>query len=252
VIGTLGFQTRPVQDVLEEIDDLRARGVRELFFLDQTFGASERRGLELCRALAERGDLSWTAFTRPDTATDGLLAAMAAAGCHTLILGVETADDAALERYKKGVTTAEVRAACTRMRAHGIRTVGTFILGLPEETTESLERTLTLALELELDFMSLNVAVPRFGTPFRTRALELGLARREDLVMDQAGSEAFLPTATLDRSGVLALKQRMVRRFYLRPSYLWRRLRSAQSWYELTAHAREGVALLRRNSASVS
>jgi radical SAM superfamily enzyme YgiQ (UPF0313 family) len=246
VIGTLGYQTRAVADVMEEIDALRARGVRELFFLDQTFGANERRGRELCRAFVERGDLSWTAFTRPDTATDELLAAMAAAGCHTLILGVETADDAALERYRKGITTAAVRAAFARVRAHGIRTVGTFIIGLPEETTESLERTLALAREQELDFMILNVAVPRFGTPFRTRALELGLAKREDLVMDQAGAEAFLPTATLDRAAMLALKRRMVRRFYLRPNYLWRRLRDARSLWELGAGAREGLALLRR------
>jgi hypothetical protein len=42
VIGTLGFQTRPVQDVLEELDHLRARGVRELFFMDQTFGVVKR------------------------------------------------------------------------------------------------------------------------------------------------------------------------------------------------------------------
>ena len=46
---------------------------------------------------------------------------------------------------------------------------------------------------------------------------------------------------------MLALKKRMVRRFYLRPSYLWRRLRSTSSLYELRAQAREGLALLRRN-----
>ena len=51
-----------------------------------------------------------------------------------------------------------------------------------------------------MDFMSLNVAVPRFGTPFRKRALELGLADPDDLVMDQGGEDAFLPTRTLDRA----------------------------------------------------
>jgi hypothetical protein len=75
-MSTLGFQVRPVADVLEEIDALRARGVRELFFLDQTFGAIPKRALKICRALEERGDLSWTAFTRPDVATGELLRAM--------------------------------------------------------------------------------------------------------------------------------------------------------------------------------
>ncbi|MCB9914941.1 MAG: radical SAM protein [Planctomycetes bacterium] len=247
VIGTLGFRTRPVADVLEELDALRADGVREVFFMDQTFGVRRERALELCAALEARGDLSWTAFTRPDRADDALLAAMARAGCHTLILGVESASDELLARYRKGYTADAVVGAFERARRHGLRTVGTFIVGLPEESAASLEATLELALALEMDFMSLNVAVPRFGTPFRTEALALGLARPEELVMDQGGASATLPTHTLDRAEMLRLKRRMVRRFYLRPSYLWRRLRGVRGLGELGRQLGEGWALVRRN-----
>lgn len=248
VIGTLGFQTRPVADVLEELDALRASGTREIFFMDQTFGVVRERGRELCAALEARGDLSWTAFTRPDTATDGMLAAMARAGCHTVIMGVESADDALLAAYAKGYRASAVSAAFRRAKRHGLRTVGTFIVGLPEETEDSLAATLDLAIDLDMDFMSLNVAVPRFGTPFRERALALGLADPDDLVMDQGGAVAFLPTSTLDKDAMLALKKRMVRRFYLRPRYLWKRLRSVGSLHELRAQVTEGLALLKRNA----
>lgn len=247
VIGTLGFRVRPVADVLGEVDALRADGVRELFVMDQTFGVQRERALELCAALEARGDLSWTAFTRPDRADAELLAAMRRAGCHTLILGVESAADELLAAYQKGYRVEVVRSAFARARAAGLRTVGTFIIGLPEESEASLRATLDLALELELDFLSLNMAVPRFGTPFRARALELGLARPEDLVMDQGGASAFLPTATLDREEMLALKRRAVRRFYLRPGYLLRRLRALTNLHELRAQVREGLALLARN-----
>ncbi len=247
VIGTLGFQTRPLDDVLAEIDHLRARGVRELFFMDQTFGVVRERGLELARLLAERGDLSWTAYTRPDTGDDEMLAAMRAGGCHTVMMGVESADDALLAAYRKGYRSSIVADAFRRARRHGLRSVGTFIIGLPEETEDTLSRTLELAVGLDMDFMSLNMAVPRFGTPFRKKALELGLAAEGDLVMDQGGADAFLPTHTLDRATMLALKKRMVRRFYLRPSYLWNRLRAIGSLYELKAQVREGLALLTRN-----
>jgi len=247
VIGTLGFQTRPVEDVLEEVDHLRARGVRELFVMDQTFGVRRERALALCAALAERGDLSWTTYCRPDTADDELCAALAAAGCHTLILGVESADDELLASYKKGYRASAVREGFRRAKRHGLRTVGTFIIGLPEESERSLQSTLELAVELDMDFMSLNMAVPRFGTPFRRQAVELGLCDEDDLVMDQGGADAFLPTRTLDRAAMVKLKKRMIRRFYLRPGYLWRRVTSARSLYELRAQAREGLALLRRN-----
>ena len=247
VIGTLGYRTRPVEDALEEIDELRSRSVREIFFLDQTFGLKRERALRLCGALAERGDLSWTAFTRPDTADEALLAAMARAGCHTVILGIESADEARLEAYRKGYRLDEVRAGVARARRAGLRTVGTFIVGLPEDTEASLEATLELAIDLELDFMSLNMAVPRFGTPFRARALELGLADERDLVMDQGGADAFLPTEALDRGRMLALKKSMVRRFYGRPAWLARRIAGVRSARELARQAREGLALFARN-----
>lgn len=247
VIGTLGFKTRPVVDVLEELDALRADGVRELFFMDQTFGVRRDRALELCAELARRGDLSWTAFTRPDTADGELLEAMARAGCHTVILGVESASDELLESYRKGYDARGVGAAVRRARAAGLRVVGTFIVGLPEDTAESLEDSLQLAIELELDFMSLNVAVPRFGTGFRARVVQDGLASREELVMDQGGATAALATRTLGREEVLAIKRRMVRRFYLRPGYLLRRLCGVRSLAELLGQAREGLALIGRN-----
>jgi anaerobic magnesium-protoporphyrin IX monomethyl ester cyclase len=247
VMSTLGFATRAVADVLEEIDHLRASGVRELFVMDQTFGVQKKRALEMCDAFAERGDLSWTTYTRPDRADDELFAAMKRGGCHTVMMGVESADANILATYEKGYAISEVIDGFARAKLHGLRTVGTFVIGLPEETQESLTSSLELALALDLDFMSLNMAVPRFGTPFRRHAIELGLCDPNELVMDQGGADAFLPTNALDRAAMLALKKRMVRRFYMRPSYLWRRLVSARNVFELKAQAREGLALLLRN-----
>lgn len=247
VIGTLGFKTRPVVDVLEELDALRASGVTEVFFMDQTFGIRRERAFELCDAMAARGDLSWTGFTRPDTADTEMLSAMRRGGCHTVIMGVESASDELLTLYKKGYDASSVAGAFERAKAVGLRTVGTFIVGLPEDTHETLEDTLRLAQDLELDFMSLNVAVPRFGTDFRGQAIEDGLASRGDLVMDQGGAAAHLPTSAMTRDEVLAFKKEMVRRFYLRPSYLWRRLRTVNGPSELLGQVREGLALLGRN-----
>jgi len=248
VISTLGHSARPVQDVLVEVDELRSRGTHELFVADQTFGVRRERALELCDALRSRGDLSWTAFTRPDLADDELLRAMRSAGCHTLIMGVESADDGVLDACRKGYATDIVRGAFERARAHGLRTVGTFVVGLPEETEGSLERTLELALQLDLDFMSLNVAVPRFGTPFRADAIAAGLIEGDALVMDQSGATVTLPTRSLTRAEIDRIKRRMIRRFYLRPRWLWRRVRDVSGPRELFAQAREGLALLSRNA----
>ncbi|MFT7668538.1 MAG: anaerobic magnesium-protoporphyrin IX monomethyl ester cyclase [Planctomycetota bacterium] len=247
VIGTLGFRTRPVEDVLEEIDLLRADGITEFFVMDQTFGIQRERAFSLCDEFEKRGDLSWTAFTRPDHADEEMLAAMQRGGCHTVIMGVESASDELLAAYRKGYQAKSVAAAFQRAQNCGLRTVGTFVIGLPDDTLASMHATLELAKQLELDFMSVNMAVPRFGTDFRARVVEDGLVNANDLVMDQGGAEAFFESKAIDRETMVAFKKKMIRSFYLRPSYLWRRLRSVRSLAELTMQVREGFALLSRN-----
>jgi radical SAM superfamily enzyme YgiQ (UPF0313 family) len=172
---------------------------------------------------------------------------MKRAGCHTVIMGVESADDSQLAEYRKGYKVQAVRDAFARARRHGLRTVGTFIIGLPAESPESLRATLRLATELDMDFLSLNMAVPRFGTAFRAQAVQLGLCDPNDLVMDQGGADAFLPTTTLTRAEMLALKKDLVRKFYLRPGWLARRALDVRSPREFVRQLREGWALLRQN-----
>lgn len=250
VIGTLGFATRPVEDVLEEMRLLKRLGVRDLFVMDQTFGIVRPRALELCAAMErERFGFGWTTYARPDLADDELLRALRRAGCHTVMMGVETPDDAVLASYRKGYLSDAVRAAFARARAAGLRTVGTFIIGLPEETEGSIERTVEYAIELGLDFASFNVAVPRFGTPFRGDAIAKGVADPAQRVMDQGGRTASMPTLTLSRERMEALKRRAIRRFYLRPGYLMRRLAAVRTPHELRSQVAEGLALLRRNAS---
>jgi radical SAM superfamily enzyme YgiQ (UPF0313 family) len=246
IMGTLGFATRPIEEVLVELALIRSIGVRELFFLDQTFGVRKERARELCRALEGQG-WSWTAFTRPDRAQSGILEDMARAGCHTVILGVESASDEVLRTYKKEYTTEEVREAFARARAVGLRTVGTFIVGIPEDDRDSIRATVAFAKELRCDFASFNVAVPRFGTDWREDLLAGGFADRETRVMDQAGARVAMPTRALSPEEVEREKKRAIRSFYLRPSYLLRRAFSLRTLHEARAQVAEGLALLARN-----
>jgi anaerobic magnesium-protoporphyrin IX monomethyl ester cyclase len=210
----------------------------------------KERNLDLCRRMvAERLDLGWVTYTRADLCAADSLAVWREAGCHTLILGVESASAETLKAYRKGHKADQVAAGLERVRDAGIRTVGTFILGLPEDTRETIDATIRLACELPLDFASFSVAVPRFGTGLRDQAKAQGLI--DDLrVMDQSGLTIAMPTRSLDRETVMRLKRKAILRFYLRPTYLGRRLLSVRSLWELGAQFREGLALLGRNVGS--
>lgn len=246
VMASLGYRYRPVGNVMEELRSLRRLGVRELFFIDQSFGVRRERALALCRAMEEEGlGFGWVCYSRVDLVDRQLLEAMKCAGCHTVIFGVESASEALLQTYNKGYTKGRIREVFALCRMLGVKTVATFILGLPEETHETALETIDFIKVIDCDFASFNIAVPRAGTPLRDDAIRLGLTSRETTVMDQSGSTVSMPTKHLTQDEVMCLKSLALRRFYLRPSYLLRRLFGIRSWYELKEQIREGFHLLK-------
>ena len=247
VMSGLGHRLRPISEVIDELRWLADRGVRELFVTDQCFGAARRRSLELLETMARLvPGLGFSTFTRADLLDAELVGAFKAAGCHTLIMGVESASAEILAGYKKELDRGKVEAGFAACRQAGIRTVATFIVGLPEDTEASLRATMALARRLDPDFVSYNVAVPRAGTALRETARAEGLGDGAP-DPDQAGDVAALRTRSLSREQVAALKRAAVRDFYLRPGYLLRRLRSVSDLRALLAEAREGLALLAKN-----
>ncbi len=247
VMSTIGYQYRPVENVLAELRHLRGLGVRELYFSDQTFGAIRQRALDLCgRMRDEEFGFGWTCFSRADILSDArFLDALRAAGCHTAMLGVESASPSVLATYGKGCTHDQIRRALSLCRERGIRTVATFILGLPEETEDTARATIELAKTLDCDYASFNVAVPRMGTPLRREAIRTCLIAPEVTTMDQSGSNIVMPSKFLAIERLASLRVRAIREYYLRPRYLWRRLKSVTTFSELREHLAEGWELIR-------
>ncbi len=249
ITGELGSAVRPVDNVLAELRALVGWGVTELFVQDQCFGQPRAPFEALLDAMiAEDLGLGWWTFSRCDVVDEPLLKKMVAAGCHTLILGVESASEEILRKHRKGYDLNQVRDAFAMAEAAGLRTAATFILGLPEETGETIRETIAFACSLPADYASFNVAVPRAGTRLRDRAVNEGLIDKDLMVMDQSGFEPTLPTLGLSVSDLQRWRRRAVISFYLRPAYLWRRLRHLRTPTELLSQLRDAWQLLRNLS----
>jgi anaerobic magnesium-protoporphyrin IX monomethyl ester cyclase len=245
VMATLGYRYRPVANVMEELRHVKGLGIRELFFFDQSFGIQRERAMELCENMQREGlKFGWVCFSRVDLIDQELLTVMKKAGCHTIIFGVESASELILERYRKGYTKQDILKAFRLCRASGIRTVATFILGLPEETRQTAMETIDFLKYIDCDFASFNIAVPRAGTELRQNAIQEGLISNSMTVMDQSGTAIAMASHHLTPGEIGKLKHLALRTFYLRPSYLLRRLTSIRSWYELKEQIREGLHLL--------
>ena len=221
VMSTLGWKLRPVDNVVEELQGLASMGIRELLFLNQTFGIP-REGTR--RLLDEMSQLPhpfhWVCFSRPDVLDEELLDRMKSSGCHTVILGMESGSQGILDSVRKDYSKEQVLAGFRLCARQGVRTVATVLLGLPGETEETFRETLDFLREVNPDFASFNVAVPRMGTPFRQEALDLGLIDENLEIMDQSGSPVAMPTLTLDREQIASMRGRAIREFYFRFGYL--------------------------------
>ncbi|MCD4812267.1 radical SAM protein [bacterium] len=245
VIPGLGFGLRPVPSVLEELRQVKALGVKEIFFLDQTFGVRSDRTRKLCRGMVEqKGVVHWSCFSRADVLDREMLQLMKQAGCHTIIFGVESGSDATLAQYNKKMQIDKIRETLAQCRQVGIRVAATFMLGLPGEDEFGARRTIQLALDLPLDYVAFNVAIPRAGTTLRAQEIEAGLIDASVHTMDQSGIDGAVGTRELSAKKIMALRREALRRFYLRPGYLLRRLFTLRSWVDLKTQVRDGVGVI--------
>jgi len=222
VYGRLGHKSRDLQSVFEELGYLSSLGVKEIFIKDQTFGADYRRAMVLCgEMIKRRWNFSWTAFCRANAVNKELLSAMKAAGCHTVIFGVESASDDFLEKYKCGLTSSEVVRAFTLARAAGLRTAGTFILGFPGEGLSSARATIDFAIKLKCDFAAFNIFVDKPND--KPHNMEY---------YDQSGFESISGNGIISASQMRSLLSEANRRFYFRPGYIIRRFLGIKTMYE--------------------
>lgn len=249
VMSGLSYRRRPNGEVAEEIRLLESLGVREFMLWDQTFAARRQWAHEFLDMLPGRR-MGWTCFTRPDRIDGELARRMADKGCHTVIMGVETAKPETLLAMRKGFTPQQALDAFAACRAAGMETVATVMVGLPGEDEADVERTMEFILRMDPDYLSVHTAVPRAGTGLRREMARGGLVPEGCDAMDQSGETCVLASDRLSAQDILRLRRRFNRRFYARPSYLLRTAaRLLMRPAVLVDHVRQGLALLGRNRA---
>ncbi|MBI4801347.1 MAG: radical SAM protein [Elusimicrobia bacterium] len=244
IMGTLGFKIRKADAVIDELKQIRLLGIKEILFHTQTFGANAVAAKELCDKMIREGlDLEWVCFSRVDVVAPDLLELMKKAGCHTIIFGVESGSEEILKKYRKGYSLEQIILTINYCRSIDIETVGTFIIGLPEEDHETMSQTLGLLKTIKLDYASFNVAVPRMNTALRDEAIALGMVDKDFSVMDQSGCSIAMPSKWLTKEEILQYRKKAVSIFYFNPRYIFRRLAKIRTLYDLTRQLKQAVAL---------
>jgi len=250
-ISTLGFKMRSIEEVMQEIQQLWDAGYREIHFRDQTFGVNVKRTKELCVAIGKQfPHLTWSCFSRVDVLDEDRVKVMAENGCHTVIVGIEFDDDELQKELKKNINRAQMFKAVEVCHTHKMRIAGTFIVGLPEQNEASILRTGELARQLDLDFASFNLAIPRLGTTWRKKLIDEGSIDEKNLKMDTVEGTGTFLHAKISQARLNELREQVEREFYFRPSYIIKRLSTLRTPSECRTLWRNGVSLLAKRATT--
>ena len=241
-----GWRVRSPANVVEEV----RRAIKlfpqakEFFFDDDTFNIRKERVLELCRMFKPLG-FRWSCNARVHGDYE-TLKAMADAGARLLVVGFESGDPQILKNIKKGATVEMARAFVKNCKKVGIVIHGDFIIGLPGETKESIERTIEFAKELDTPTIQVSVVHAFPGTELYS------YAARNNFLASEAAADAsgfqlpHLEYPELKASEMMAGMNRFYDAYYFRPRVVWRIVRQAL-WdgYERRRLYHEAVEYLR-------
>ncbi len=245
------FRAQSPGRVIAEMAYLKEKlGVKEIAFYDDSFTLDKERIHAIADLIIDKGlKIAWSCETRVNLVDKELLRHMRRAGCYAVAYGIESASPEIIATLQKDITLAQVEVAVRDSREAGLQVIGYFMLGSPGETPETIQQTINFAKKLKVDFAQFSVTTPFPGTGLYDIYMR---GRQENppwesfvyAGMDSPATPVF-ESDKLSRDDLKFWTRRAYRAFYLRPSYIWQRLRRCTSWGEIKMNFR-GLGMLLR------
>ncbi|PTD20450.1 hopanoid biosynthesis associated radical SAM protein HpnJ [Sphingomonas fennica] len=256
-VGGHNYRTRSIGHVIEEVKYVMREmpQVKEIFFDDDTLTDNAPRVEALARELGKLG-VTWSCNAKANVPYD-TLKVMKDNGLRLLLVGYESGNQKILHNIKKGLRVDVARQFTKDCHALGIVIHGTFILGLPGETKETIEETIRYAQEINPHTIQVSLAAPYPGTFLYRQATENGWFDGTDhLLTDHGNQIAQLSYPHLNSTEIFASVEDFYKRFYFRPrkigaivgemirdqDMMKRRLREGVEFFRFLRQRKEAVA----------
>jgi hopanoid biosynthesis associated radical SAM protein HpnJ len=217
-IGGHKYRTRSVENVVEEIRWAKAAmpQVKEFFFDDDTFTDDLPRAEAIARELGKLG-VEWSCNAKANVPRE-TLKVLRDNGLRLLLVGYESGNQQILHNIKKGMRVEVARRFTKDCHDLGVTIHGTFIMGLPGETKETIQETIRFAREINPHTLQVSIAAPYPGTFLYKQAMENGWLGNTDqnLVDDHGVQIAALSYPHLSHTEIFHSVEEFYRRFYFR------------------------------------
>lgn len=226
------FRVKSPERVVEEFKRIKKLGFNEIHLTDDGFTTDIERAKKICDLLIEQKvNIYWSTITgiRVDRVDLELLKKMKAAGCYRVYFGIESGSQKILDRIKKGITLEQVRKAVAWARQANIEVAGYFMIGLPDETEETMQQTIDFAKSLDLDLAKINITIPLPATELFNELDAQKLIKTYDWEMFKFFS---IPSTIYDHKNlswetIQKYYNKFYRTIYLNPRFIFKRLKNA-------------------------
>ena len=228
--GGAGIRYWSPELIVDQIDILVNKySVKNIKIPDEMFVLNEQHVMGICDLIIERGyDLNIWAYARIDTVKDRYLEKLKRAGFNWLALGVESGSKYVRDGVEKGrFGDIDIVKTTNKIKEHGIYIIANYIFGLPDDTTSSMQETLSLAQEINAEWANFYCAMAYPGSPLYEQAKSTDLPLPDDadgpgwIGYSQHGYDALpLPTDTLSGQDVLDFRDKAFETYFSDSSFL--------------------------------
>jgi anaerobic magnesium-protoporphyrin IX monomethyl ester cyclase len=189
-------------------------GVRHVNFYDDLFTLNRERVAKLCGLLV-KPRVSFNCIVRLGHIDDELIRLLKSAGCFMVNVGIESGDQAILDRHKTGLTLEVVRRDIEKLSNGGLYVKGLFMMGFPGEGEASIAKTRDFALSLPLKDANITAFTPFPGAPITAGIRSLGQFDDDWQKMD-CEHFVFVPREISSRETLERHYREFIREFYQR------------------------------------
>ena len=217
------IRERSVENIVDEIEYLKTNyDIDTIAFMDDTFTLKKRKVMAICDEILKRNiEIMWGCTSRVDTLDEKLLKKMKEAGCITIFIGVESADQQQLDNMCKNTTIAKIENAFKIAHKLKIRTIASVALGMPGDTKEIMNKTVKFVHKLKPNYAIYSLATPYPGTRFYKEAFEKNLIKIKDW-SKYTLINPILETIDCSLNDMRKIQAKAFMKFYLRPHYIIR------------------------------
>jgi len=232
---------------VDEIEHCVNRGIHDFLFYDDTFTVNKHRTFQICDEIKKRKlKIKFDVRSRVDTVDCETLHKLKQAGMYQIHYGIEAGTQKVLDRLNKGITLEQIRKAFKITKRLGIRTLGYIMIGCPDETIADIEETKRFVKRLKPGYLHATIFIPFPATPIYKEWVKrngvdvwkiFATFPREGFELPVWGD---IPRDKLSRMLITIYKN-----FYLRSSYIIKRLFEVDSAKRFRKYAKAGLNMWR-------